>query len=112
MTPEGLTKQEIKKLLDSYGDALYYFMPVQSGYGTRTIDFLICFRGRFIAVEAKREGARAARFQQRILDGISKAGGLAFCVDTAEELKTVFAWLTAEELKTVLVECGMTHKPT
>jgi hypothetical protein len=37
MTPEGKVKVKIKKLLDLYG--VYYFMPVQSGYGPAGLDF-------------------------------------------------------------------------
>jgi hypothetical protein len=89
MTPEGTTKDDIKKLLAAYGDDLYAFWPVQTGYGSRTIDCLVCFRGLFIAVEAKRKGARARKFQERILTQVDKAGGYAFCVDDAKDLKNM-----------------------
>ena len=37
MTPEGKVKKKIKEVLDEYG--VYYFMPVQHGYGPRGVDF-------------------------------------------------------------------------
>lgn len=37
MTPEGKVKDKIKKLLSRYG--VYYFMPVQSGFGPAGLDF-------------------------------------------------------------------------
>jgi hypothetical protein len=93
MTPEGITKQDIKDVLKEYGVELYAFWPVQTGYGVRTVDCLVCFRGQFIAVEAKRKGTRARRFQERILAQVCAAGGRALCVDNADELKTMLAKL-------------------
>ncbi len=90
-TPEGVTKDAIKAVLKEYGDELYAFWPVQTGYGVRTVDCIICFSGRFIAVEAKRMGMRARRFQERTLDQILKAGGEAICVDSIHELKGLLA---------------------
>jgi|SRR5215467_2777603 len=93
-TPEGIVKDDIKKLLASYGDELYYFMPVQAGFGTRTVDFLICYRGLFIAVEAKRQGSRAKKFQQRILDQIRDANGEALCIDDVAQLKDLLDYIS------------------
>ena len=85
-TPEGAVKAEIKKVLTLWGDDLYYCMPVQTGYGARTLDFLICFRGRFIAVEAKRPGKGPTKLQAHIIEQIRKAGGSAICADNASDL--------------------------
>jgi hypothetical protein len=81
MTPEGLTKKAIRKILDGYKPSLYYFMPVQAGYGKRTVDFLVCYEGNFLAIEAKRRGAKPRKIQLAILDEIRKAGGLTFVID-------------------------------
>lgn len=99
MTPEGLTKDEIKTLLNSYGDELYWFMPVQSGFGDRTVDFHICFRGLFIAVEAKRKKGRARNYQQRIMDQIRDAGGETLCIDKIDELKALLDYIARHEIK-------------
>jgi hypothetical protein len=80
VTPEGRVKKEIKAWLDVQN--VYYFMPVQTGYGRRTVDFLICWRGRFVAVEVKRPGGTAKKFQGRILKEVHKAGGLGVSVDS------------------------------
>jgi len=84
MTPEGAAKKDIKDWLDKIG--AYYFMPVQSGYGRRTVDFLVCWRGQFIAVEAKAPGKKATKFQQRVMLDITVAGGRAVCVDSLDKL--------------------------
>lgn len=101
-TPEGTTKDDIKDVLKEYGDELYAFWPV-SGYGrgSRTVDCLICFRGQFIAVEAKRKGARARKFQERILDKIREANGHAICIDSAVELKDTLDYIAKCEVKLV-----------
>ena len=100
-TPEGVTKDDIKKLLAAYGDELYAFWPVQTGYGSRTVDCLICFRGLFIAVEAKRRGARARKFQERILDKIRDANGHAICIDSADELRDTLDYIAKCDIKLI-----------
>lgn len=100
-TPEGVTKDDIKALLDSYGDELYYCMPVQQGYGKRLVDFYICYRGLFIAIEAKRRGARAKKFQALILDEVRDAGGEALSVDTVEQLQELLDYIKGLEFRLV-----------
>lgn len=84
-TPEGKIKDKVKAYLDSIG--AYYFMPVQTGYGKRTLDFLCCICGAFIAIEAKRPGAKAKPFQTRVADEIGKAGGNTWVITNDEELQ-------------------------
>jgi len=59
--PEGEVKQEVLRGLAGIG--AYYFMPVQTGFGKRTVDILACYKGRFIAIECKRaEGGCLRRY--------------------------------------------------
>ena len=85
MTPEGKVKVQIKKYLDSIG--AYYFMPVQTGYGKRTLDFLVCINGGFVAIEAKRPGKMPTPLQSHIMTEINQAGGIAFATDSIERTK-------------------------
>ncbi len=74
MTPEGLVKKELKKLLDKIG--AYYYMSVPVGYGKSTIDFLVCHKGRFYGIECKREGVgKPSDRQACIMREIATAGG-------------------------------------
>ena len=51
-SPEKKVKQKIRQILDSF-DA-YHFMPATHGYGASgTADIVVCFRGRFVAIEVK-----------------------------------------------------------
>ena len=104
-TPEGVTKDDIKDVLKEYGDELYAFWPVQTGYGSRTVDCLICFRGLFIAVEAKRKGARARKFQERILDQVRDANGHTLCIDSADDLKELLDYIAKHRV--VMVACNV-----
>ncbi len=80
MTPEGYTKKFIKELLDYLG--AYHYMPVPGGFGKQTVDFLVCLRGTFVAIEAKRPGKKATPLQELVMVEIRKAGGVAFATDS------------------------------
>lgn len=75
-TPEGKVKDEIKAHLKALG--AYFFMPVQMGFGVRTVDILACFKGRFLAIEVKRPGGGVLTDNQRgVLVAVRRAGGVA-----------------------------------
>lgn len=82
-TPEGKAKQRIKKLLNKYG--VYSHMPVQNGMGAPTLDFVCCYNGLYLAIEAKAPGKKPTERQLKTMSQISKAGGVAICVGTNEE---------------------------
>lgn len=78
MTPEGKIKQKVKAYLDEIG--AYWFMPVQGGYGARTVDFLVCYKGNFFGIETKAEGKKPTKLQEFCMRKICKAGGECFVV--------------------------------
>ena len=75
MTPEAKIKAKVKKLLAEHN--AYYFMPVQTGYGAQTLDFLVCAYGLFIGIETKVPGRKPTANQQRVVEAIQGAGGIA-----------------------------------
>jgi len=80
MTPEGKVKKKVKTCLELLG--AYYAMPVASGFGNAGVpDFLICYKGRFIAIETKANGGKATALQLKNLDQIIEAGGVSMIVD-------------------------------
>lgn len=90
-TPEGVVKDGIKKFLKDRG--AWFFMPVSNGMGQVGIpDFIICYRGLFVAIEAKAPGKKATTTpnQRRVIDEILGADGFAFVVDDPSELEVVF----------------------
>lgn len=79
MTPEGRVKKVVRDLLDGYS-GMWTYWPVPSGYGRKTVDVLACFRGRFFAIEVKKDGAVPTVLQGSELQAVLDAGGRAFVV--------------------------------
>ena len=80
LTPEAKVKANIKKILKAHN--IYYAMPHGAGYGDAGVpDFLCCWKGNFLAIEAKANGGKPTALQQKNLDDIEKAQGLAWVVD-------------------------------
>lgn len=89
MTPEKKVKDAIKKYLHTLDPPPYIFMPVQMGYGAATLDFLVCWRGRFFGIEAKREtGGVVSPRQKSIIREIAEAGG-GVCVENSTGCENV-----------------------
>jgi hypothetical protein len=80
MTPEGRVKSRIKKILKDNG--VYYAMPMGTGYGNAGVpDFLCCWKGKFIAVEAKANGGTTTALQKKNLEEIGDCGGETWVVN-------------------------------
>jgi hypothetical protein len=77
-TPESKVKVKLKAHL--YRHKVYWFMPVQTGYGSITLDFLACWEGQFIAYECKAEGRKLTPRQEFVARQITNAGGLVYKV--------------------------------
>lgn len=90
-TPEGKIKARVKKLLNQHG--AYSHMPVQNGMGSPSLDFVCCFRGLYVAIEAKAPGKKPTKRQEKTMAQIRKAGGLAFVVSNEETLDLLERWL-------------------
>jgi hypothetical protein len=91
VTPEGAVKKRVKDYLKSR-DAWYY-MPVSNGMGrVGCPDILVCWHGRFIALETKAPGKRnkVTPNQEREIDAINSANGLALVVDGVEQVERAF----------------------
>ena len=79
-TPEGKVKDKIKKILKA--NNIYYAMPMGTGFGNSGVpDFLCCFKGRFLAIEAKADmKSKATALQVKHGEEIEKSGGYAWVV--------------------------------
>lgn len=91
-TPEGKWKDKVKAVLDRHG--CYQFWPVPTGYGKRTLDCLVCHRGRFLAVETKRAGKDLTAFQKITRGEINAARGPVLRVRDDAELGALENWLS------------------
>ena len=79
-TPEAKVKKQIRAILDEYG--AYYAMPIGSGYGNSGVpDFLVCYKGWFIGIEAKAGKGKTTALQDMNLEKIEKAGGMTMIIN-------------------------------
>jgi hypothetical protein len=86
MTAEGKVKLKIKKILNDIN--AYYCMPATAGYGNSGIpDFLVCYRGKFIGIEAKAEGNKPTALQYKHLKEIQDNGGMSLVVNEENVLQ-------------------------
>ena len=92
-TPEGKIKDEVKKYLKEIG--AYYFMPVQTGYGAAGVDFYICYKGQFIALETKAGKAEPSPSQRKVLEDVDSCGGIALCINDVSMLRQRIEWIDA-----------------
>lgn len=83
-TPEGKVKKKAQKLLDSIG--AYYFFPATGGYGRSGVpDIVGCVNGIFFGIECKAPGKTPTALQDRELNKIQQAQGIAFVYDGTME---------------------------
>lgn len=84
---ESHVKDAVKAYLKSIH--AYYFMPVQTGFGASTLDFLVCHNGKFYGIETKRPGAREVTARQAcVMREIAEAGG-GVCMENSVECEEV-----------------------
>ena len=88
-TPESKTKKIIEKYLKKYN--LYYFMPAQGAYSKKGVpDFIICYDGRFLSIEAKKDGYKdkdVTELQKLTHEKIRNTNGIAIVISNEEEMK-------------------------
>jgi Holliday junction resolvase len=90
MTPEVKVKKKVVAILKKH--EAYYFYPVTGGYGRSGVpDVIACHDGRFIGIECKAGSNKPTPLQQKNLDDIQAAGGVALVINedninTVEEL--------------------------
>jgi hypothetical protein len=80
VTPEGKVKKMVKKALDTLGADCWRFMPVQTGFGSPALDYLLSIRGRFVAIETKAPGKTLTPLQEGTKAAIEAAGGIVLVV--------------------------------
>lgn len=79
-TPEGKVKAKVVKILKDYG--VYYFFAAANGYGRAGIpDIICCVNGKFIAIECKAGSNTTTALQDREIDAIRAAKGVAAVIN-------------------------------
>ena len=99
LTPEGLVKQKLKRILMSLPHC-YHFFPATGGYGRSGVpDVVGSFRGRFFGIECKAPGktGNTTALQERELAAIEAAGGVALVYDGEMSVDVLVARLSGKE---------------
>lgn len=79
-TPERKVKAQVADILKEYG--VYYFFPPANGLGRAGIpDIIACAWGQFLAIECKAGKGKPTQLQERELQAIRNASGIAFIVN-------------------------------
>ena len=75
-TPEKKVKAACVAILKEYG--AYYFFPIGTGYSSSGVpDIIVCYNGRFIAIECKAGNNTITPLQERNINLIHKNGGFS-----------------------------------
>lgn len=76
MSKEKDVKEEVKRVLKSFGDTVWWFMPVPTGFGVQGVpDFVCCIAGRFVGIETKFGSNGLTPYQIKQMNDITKAYG-------------------------------------
>ena len=92
-TPEGKVKNSVKKTMDEMG--IYHFSPFQAGMGRAGIpDIIACYNGLFLAIECKAGKGKTTALQEREINAIRAAKGLAFVIneENVDNIKELLQW--------------------
>ena len=91
---EKLVKEALKKYLKAIG--AYYYMPVSMGYGAASIDFFVCYKGKFYGIETKKDGIKEPTKRQGfVLRDIVESGGMVI-LETSTNLESTRLTLERE----------------
>jgi Holliday junction resolvase len=96
-TPESKVKAKVVKLLKQYG--AYYFFPATHGFGRSGVpDVVCCVKGRFLAIECKAGANKPTPLQEREINAIRTARGIAMVVneDNINMVELILKELTNE----------------
>ena len=104
-TPEARVKQVVVKQLKNIG--AYYFFPATGGYGRSGVpDIVGCYEGDFFGIECKAGKNTPTPLQQKNLDDITTAAGIALVVNE-QNMKEVAYLLGAPIKNEAQLELGL-----
>lgn len=109
-TPEGRVKQRVKDILCKY-ERMYYHMPVQTGYGKTSLDFIGCYNGLFFSIETKVEGKTPTPRQRQTIEEMQGARGAVFVITGVSDalgFLALVSWLETNRATTH----DHTHQPS
>lgn len=87
---ESKIQSKILRYLESSG---FYVVKIIRANRDGVPDIVASVRGRFVAFEVKRPGEKPSELQKYNIDEIERAGGLAFVVESREEVEDIIQWI-------------------
>ncbi len=88
----------VKRYLTSLGGDIFFWKEFGGPYGTAGIpDIICCYKGRFLGLECKLPRGRLSKLQQRAIEKINLAGGIACRVESVEDVMRVIEQVNAEK---------------
>lgn len=92
LTPEGKVKAAVDRILKR--NNAYYVKPVSNGMGRMGVpDYLVCFKGHFLAIECKATDQGKPTPLQEVQMGLIHAAGGAVYTATPGTLAGLEKWL-------------------
>ena len=93
-TAEGKVKAMLKSMFRKYRPDLYWFCPVQCGYGAAGLDFHCVYQGHAFMVETKGSmGGKLTPRQEATKLEMEKSGAEVFVVRCRENVDEVERWI-------------------
>lgn len=100
MTPEGKIKERVKRMLAKFKfdpttnePVMDEWWPVPNGLGASHLDCIVCFYGRYIAIETKAPGKKPTPRQETRIKSVASAGGCVLVIDGDEGLAVLYTVL-------------------
>lgn len=95
-------KARVKALIADYAPSAYLFMPVQTGYGAPSLDFIVTIQGISLYIETKVDGKKPSPRQKLTVQKMVEAGAVVTIVDqhNLDDLSEVIRGLERREYQT------------
>ena len=72
---------------------MWWYKPVQQGFGKLALDYVGCCNGRFFTIETKAEGEWLTPYQRMAARDVLAAGGAVFIISRLEGAAALGRWL-------------------
>lgn len=106
---ESWVKKQIKYILDELG--AWWYMPNAGNYGVYGVpDFVCCLKGKFVAIEAKKEGGHWGKLLQNVASQIEGKGVGTYIVVDEHGLGNLYYILLSDDFVGVYDLRGKTLK--
>lgn len=77
-------------------EPIYVWMPVITGFGKRSLDYICCVKGQFVAIETKATGEWLRPDQRQRARDILKSGARVFIISGPDGYCALYEYLLRE----------------